>query len=152
MRPLSGIYQGLWESGEAPADWKLANVVPIFKTGKKEDPANHRPLGLTLAPGKIMEIILGVTHLLDGWMESSRVVFFYLSQKVVVNGGNVRLVASHCWGSQGPILGPVLLSVFRNDLDTGFECTLGKFGADMKLGGAADCPEGREALQREGSS
>lgn len=88
---------------------------------------------------------------MDGW-KAAELFFFYLSQKVVVNGGNIRLVASHCWGSQGPILGPVLLSVFRNDLDTGFEYMLGKFGADMKLGGAADSPEGREALQREGSS
>lgn len=52
VRPRSGIYQGLRQSGEAPADWKLANVVPIFKMGKKEDPDNHRPVSLTLAPGK----------------------------------------------------------------------------------------------------
>ncbi|GAB0179373.1 hypothetical protein GRJ2_000402600 [Grus japonensis] len=39
VRPLSIIFQWSWESGEVPVDWKLANVVPIFKKGKKEDPA-----------------------------------------------------------------------------------------------------------------
>ncbi|GAB0196742.1 hypothetical protein GRJ2_002139500 [Grus japonensis] len=37
-RPLSIIFQRSWESGEVLVDWKLANVVPIFKKGKKEDP------------------------------------------------------------------------------------------------------------------
>ncbi|KFP46361.1 RNA-directed DNA polymerase from mobile element jockey, partial [Cathartes aura] len=67
-RPLSVIYQWSWESGEVPVNWKLANVIPIFKKGKKEDPGNYRPVGLTLVPGKIMEkIILGVNekHLKD---------------------------------------------------------------------------------------
>ena len=66
-RPLSIISQWSWESGEVPIDWKLANIVPIFKS-KKEDPSNHRPVSLTSVPGKIMEkIMLGVIekHLKD---------------------------------------------------------------------------------------
>lgn len=37
VRPLSFIYQWSWESGEVLVDWKLANALPIFKKGKKED-------------------------------------------------------------------------------------------------------------------
>ncbi|GAB0208000.1 mitochondrial enolase superfamily member 1 [Grus japonensis] len=67
-RPLSIIFQWSWESGEVPVDWKLANVVPTFKKGKKEAPGNYRPVSLTSVPGKIMEKIrLGVIekHLKD---------------------------------------------------------------------------------------
>ena len=57
--PLSIIYQRSWESGEVPADWKLANIIPIYKKGVREDPGNCRPVSLTSVPGKIMEIMLG---------------------------------------------------------------------------------------------
>ncbi|KAK4821712.1 hypothetical protein QYF61_027784 [Mycteria americana] len=57
-KPLSIIYQQSWLTGEVPADWRLANVMPIFKRGRKEDPGNYRPVSLTSVPGKLMEQII----------------------------------------------------------------------------------------------
>ncbi|KAF1461414.1 hypothetical protein FQV21_0009482, partial [Spheniscus demersus] len=54
-KPLSIIYQQSWLTGEVPDDWRLANVTPTYKKGRKEDPGNYRPVSLTSVPGKIME-------------------------------------------------------------------------------------------------
>ena len=49
-RPLSIIFQQSWESEEVPVDWKLANIVPVFKS-EKEGLGNCRPVSLTSVPG-----------------------------------------------------------------------------------------------------
>ncbi|KAK4822040.1 hypothetical protein QYF61_006953 [Mycteria americana] len=43
-KPLSILYQQSWLTGEVPADWRLANVTPVYKKGWKEDPGNYRPV------------------------------------------------------------------------------------------------------------
>lgn len=59
----STIYQMFWESGEVPADWKLASIKHIYKKERREDAENNRPVTVTSAPGKAMEkIVLGVTE------------------------------------------------------------------------------------------
>ncbi|KAJ7399961.1 hypothetical protein BTVI_109722 [Pitangus sulphuratus] len=40
-KPLSVIFQWSWEFGEIPTDWKLVNVFPISKKGKKEVLGNY---------------------------------------------------------------------------------------------------------------
>uniref|UniRef100_A0A803SMX6 Reverse transcriptase domain-containing protein n=1 Tax=Anolis carolinensis TaxID=28377 RepID=A0A803SMX6_ANOCA len=56
--PLAIIFESSWRTGQVPADWRRANVVPIFKEGKKNDPNNYRPVSLTSIPGKILEKII----------------------------------------------------------------------------------------------
>ena len=63
--PLAQFYEHSWCSGQVPDDWKIANVVPIFKKGKREDPGNYRPVSLTSILGKLFEKILK-EHICDG--------------------------------------------------------------------------------------
>lgn len=48
---------------------------------------------------------------------------------------------------QGLILGPVLFSIFINDLDKGREYTKSKFTDYTELGGVADIPDGCATIQ-----
>jgi len=56
--PLSIIFERSWRIGEVPEDSRKANVIPIFKKGKKENPGNYRPVSLTSIPGKVMEQLI----------------------------------------------------------------------------------------------
>ncbi|CAM4564109.1 unnamed protein product [Caretta caretta] len=47
-----------FKSATVPSDWKLANVMPIFKKGSRDDPGNYRPVSLTSVLGKLVEIIV----------------------------------------------------------------------------------------------
>ena len=47
VRPLTMIFNKSLKEGVVPNSWKEAEVVPIFKKGKRDDPGNYRPVSLT---------------------------------------------------------------------------------------------------------
>jgi Reverse transcriptase (RNA-dependent DNA polymerase)/Endonuclease-reverse transcriptase/PHD-finger len=55
---LSALYNHSIINGALPHDWRVANVIPIFKSGKKEDITNYRPISLTSIICKTMERII----------------------------------------------------------------------------------------------
>ena len=56
--PLSCIFKVSYNSGYIPREWKMANVVPIFKKGDKSVVDNYRPISLTCLVMKIFERIV----------------------------------------------------------------------------------------------
>lgn len=52
------IFNQSLNTGTLPDDWKKAKIVPIFKAGRRESPANYRPISLTSVPSKILEHII----------------------------------------------------------------------------------------------
>ena len=56
--PLTCIYKVSYNCGYLPEEWKLANVVPIFKKGSKTEVKNYRPISLTCLVMKVFERIV----------------------------------------------------------------------------------------------
>ena len=56
--PLSILFQLIYNTGILPAEWKRANIVPVFKKGVKENIENYRPISLTCISAKFMERII----------------------------------------------------------------------------------------------
>ena len=55
---LTEIFISSLATGEVPEDWRIANVVPLFKKGIRDNPGNYRPVSLTSVVGKLLEKIL----------------------------------------------------------------------------------------------
>ena len=55
---LTLIYCAFISQGTVPSDWKLVNVVPIFKKGSKSYPSNYRPVSLTSICCKVLVHII----------------------------------------------------------------------------------------------
>ena len=52
------LFQASLHQSKVPSDWKWSRVVPVFKKGKRNSPANYRPIALTCLLCKTMEHIL----------------------------------------------------------------------------------------------
>ena len=53
--PLCLIFNKSLQTGVVPEDWKIANVTPVFKKGRRSVPENYRPISLTSIVCKILE-------------------------------------------------------------------------------------------------
>ena len=56
---LHRIITATWESEVAPADWKKALIVPVFKSGDASVLDNYRGISLLSIPGKVYSMIIG---------------------------------------------------------------------------------------------
>ena len=70
--PLCILFNKSMNSGIVPADWRCANVVPIYKSGPKGEPVNYRPISLTSVVVRVMERILKNKMLL--YLRSNKII------------------------------------------------------------------------------
>ena len=56
--PLSCLFRISYNTGHIPAEWKLANVVPVHKKGPKTSVENYRPISLTSLVMKVFEKVV----------------------------------------------------------------------------------------------
>ena len=45
-KPLADIFAASFAQGLVPSDWRKANISPIFKKGRKDNPNNYRPVSI----------------------------------------------------------------------------------------------------------
>jgi hypothetical protein len=55
---LTNLFNLSLTSGEVPNEWKLANVIPVFKSGAKNLCSNYRPISITSIVSTVLEKII----------------------------------------------------------------------------------------------
>ena len=58
VRAMAMLLQESVRTGEIPAAWKEATIVPIYKAGDKSQPSNYRPISLTSCISKTLEHLI----------------------------------------------------------------------------------------------
>ena len=66
-----------FETGEVPSEWKQAKVVPLFKSGNKDDLDNYRPISILPILSKILE--KAVFHQLHSYLSENSLLSPYQS-------------------------------------------------------------------------
>ena len=46
-KPLAILFRKSLDESRTPADWRLSNIIPVYKKGSKADPGNYRPVSLS---------------------------------------------------------------------------------------------------------
>lgn len=66
------IFDTVNRTGQIPANWRKAIIIPIYKKGDAKVPANFRPISLLSIPGKVYARCL-LFHLQD-WIDQHRIL------------------------------------------------------------------------------
>ena len=56
--PICFLFKGFLKQNKFPSLLKLANITPIHKRGDTENPLNYRPISITPALSKVLEILI----------------------------------------------------------------------------------------------
>ena len=62
--PLAHVFNMSLQEGIEPFEWKVANIIPLFKKGSRNKSENYRPVSLTSVICKLLETIIR-DHMMD---------------------------------------------------------------------------------------
>eukprot|EP00061_Rhincodon_typus_P013580 g40033.t1 len=151
--------------GEIPEDWKIANVVPLFKKSSRDNPGNYMSV-----VGKLLEKILRdkiYTHLEANGLICNRhhgfahltnlIEFFEEVMKIIDEGKVVDVVYmdfSKAFDKfphaiRGSVLGPLLFVIYLNNLEENIAGLITKFADDTKIDGVADSEEDCQRIEQD---
>ena len=129
--PLTAIVNMSFQTGVFPSSTKLAkNIIPVFKSGSKEEFNKYRPISLLSQFSKILDLkkaVDNVNHSIllqklnfyvicgvaEKWIES------YLSDRkqfVKICDSSSNALGVSCGVPQGSVLGPRFLILYINDM------------------------------------
>lgn len=94
LQALSIAFQCLWVAREVPVNWKLKNVVLIFRKSK-EDPSNFSPVNLTSVLGEIVEDGLFWEFLKNAWQTMHSLPAWVCEGKALINQLNFLILQSY---------------------------------------------------------
>ena len=70
VKQLCVLFSFAFNSGEIPDDWRLANIMPIFKKGSSAACSSYRPISLTSCFCKLFERIVKESVMnMDFWLK-----------------------------------------------------------------------------------
>ena len=69
LRELFNHFNVIYETGASPDQWSTSVIVPIYKKGDTNDPANYRGITLTCAMSKLFTFMLNKR--INEWAEQS---------------------------------------------------------------------------------
>ncbi|CAG4975200.1 unnamed protein product [Colias eurytheme] len=99
IKPVTHIYNLSLETGVFPNCWKTAVVIPIYKSGIKNQPENYRPIALLNILGKVLEKIVNyrLTSYLDKYQLISDNQFGFRKNKSTEHAISLltNLISSH---------------------------------------------------------
>ena len=117
------LFQQSIDTGEIPKEWSLANICPLFKKSDRSLACNYRSVSLTCV--KLFSYGIGGKTL--KWIDY---FLCFRQQRVAVNGVKSDWAPVLSGVPQGTVLGPLLFSLYTNDISSYIESEIRLFADD----------------------